>query len=69
MSDEHVNDTPPAGWVEWEAFLGSERYSRDVEALIDAIEHRRHLDIGLSINCLASCAFAAGLDASKGGPR
>lgn len=60
---EQFNDVPPAGWNEWEAFLVSDAYSKDVEALINAIQSGRHLDIGLSINCVASCAFAAGLDA------
>ncbi len=57
-------DGSPAGWDEWQAFLMSDTYTRDVEALIDAIEHKRHLDIGLSINCIASCAFSAGMDAA-----
>ena len=53
----------PVGWDEWLAFLRGPEYRRDVAALIDAIRAGRTLDIGLSIECLASCAFAAGLDA------
>lgn len=58
----------PVGWADWLAFLQSEEYGRDVDALMDAIRNDRTLDIGLSIECIASCAFAAGLDAGRRAP-
>jgi hypothetical protein len=59
----------PFGWDDWLAFLQSETYGRDVDALVAAIKGGRTLDIGLSITCLASCAFSAGLDAGNPAPR
>ena len=61
---EQFNDTPPAGWNEWLAFLQSDDYGKDVDALMDAIRSGRTLDLGLSIECIASCAFAAGMEAA-----
>ena len=55
-------DGTPHGWAAWRAFLVSDRYSKDVDELLEAFERGTPLDIGLSIECLASCAFSAGLD-------
>ena len=63
-----MTDGTPHGWGEWQAFLASEQYSRDVGALMAAVRSGRTLDIGLSIECLASCAFSAGLDVAPPEP-
>ena len=59
---------PPVGWAEWEAWQDSEECAKALRMIGDDLREmgldmgQNGMWLGLSINHLASCAFAAGLE-------